>query len=250
MDRNGTPETVADLLILLKEDWAHAWTALLAEAVGPAHRACARIGLDDRAGDVAEEACVRAFKSDAAALRRARGPTDLRAWVAGVVRNVVRELARERKQSRDRPGHRAQDPARIAREAEKRRARLAKYPPDALEHLTGRQRDAIEVHLRGYPASLVARHLGMDTDAETAKDRVRRAWHALDAYAAGREGSHHQPLPPLTPAEVAALSRTDREVYERWSAGERVSSISRALALTRNAVHCRIQRLRRELRPS
>ncbi len=237
--------TVRGFLESLAADPDGAGMRLREEALRHARIARHRFALRAEADEIAQEACCRALADGQRAMQRARPDTPLSVWIRGVVRNVAREALRAEIRGRGGGAGGVPDAVKEKVAATQRVHRLLAYPREAVRHLTEGQLTALNLHRKGLSPREIGERLGIP--AESARDRVRRAWAALDAFVAGRKGFAREPLPPL-PADER-ITDADRDLHARWTAGESIAAIGSGLRISGNAAHCRIRRLRLKLRP-
>ena len=231
-------ETIGDLLAVLDDDEQRAWHELhqLARAVA-GHMAPNRA----YAEDATQEACLRAFQDDAAALKRAAVTTPVATWVRGVLRRIMYEEHRSvpRVLGTAATEHATSEPrASSTREP---------IPGQLYQLLTPRQYRAwLLVMERGLTIAEASRALGIAWT--TCQDRLRRA--------AGRIRTHLNTahVPPWKHRAWAldclpATKGRARSALDLYLGGASYRLIAQILRSARGAVRKAIARLRRRPPP-
>jgi DNA-directed RNA polymerase specialized sigma24 family protein len=233
--------TIGHWAVRRAADAESAAAAALDLARGAARRAGLRLDLVD---DVSQETVIRLLAADLSGVPKT---VRLTAWLAGAIRNVVREWGRRTRREHDAMKQFGRVPGGTAEH---------RYPPTGLATsswancvkaaLTERQFLALRLHSDGRRPTEAAAELGIRVDTyRELLTRGMRAAQRLTAVQAARPSSRETAL--LAAAEVAreAGSPTAAELLARSAAGESFTSIGTSLGITRRAAQ---QRARRALR--
>lgn len=247
-DERGEGLTLREYLALRERNPDTAARSFLCVATRQARIAAKGMHLGaDAAEDLAMECCVAAEADHGRALQRCDADVSLGAWVRGVVGNFARvEVrrqagARRAAEGRSLPYDQAAGRARLR---DVRQGRFDDFSSAAHGALTPLQREALAIHVSGVSYAMVGRRLGVGTPA--ARDRVERAWKALER-AAG-EGARGLPTAAPLPTNALFLTARAQKAYELRLAGKSVTDVARELRCSRAAAHSLLQRLRSSFR--
>lgn len=235
-----------DWLRHLEADPTRAWECLGLEfeTIARAMVAEGRLGKDEFE-DCASEGFLRVYEDGASGMREADVDPELSSWVRGVLGNVWKEEVRGRVREREIIAEKLEEEEARVRE-EIRRARAGESPDRRLareraeEALTPKQREAWLLYERLGSISAVARTLKVTWRA-VGERLARAAARLLDGPA--------PPAPERAWAEKAMaredLDEAARAMLSAFSSGASHRAIAAATGTTRNAVKCRLRRLRK-----
>ena len=233
---------VGEFLTVAEREPEDAWPLLRSVLMQASVVACRRAGIDfEEVEDLAHEGLERTSEDGWAALRRADQGAPLRAWAAGVARNLVRELVRRR--LRERPVS-----AEVAGRSRACRLHVSGWADVDLGCCTEKQVQALALRRAGKSEREGARRLGISRQAF--RERVNRAIRSLS-----RIHGVLPPLPTITRAWAEELLRAQgrrlradhRRCLELYAAGAQVQDIAASLERTKKAVRSLLTRLRRRL---
>jgi DNA-directed RNA polymerase specialized sigma24 family protein len=235
---------VADVLSALKRSHDRTWpgiAALVTRAASRGRRSLRGTGVD--ADDLAQTVCLRVLNDDFAVLRRSQAATTFRAYLAGIVDVVRRELTRAEARSRaaGRSVADAED-RRSARQAA-RIDGLRGYTRAEFATLTPRQQEFLDRYVHADSTAEVGRSMGVHR--ESARDGVSRARRALDRAHLGVARPARGSLPDVASLPGRTPTNQVRRMVSLWNAGQSRAETARALGTTEAIVHSALQRLRR-----
>ena len=234
--------TVGELIRLVAEGrLVNAWI-LASEETDAAVRGLRARRLTD-AEDSASESLVRIFDDGQSALRRADPDCPLRAWLRGVITNVLRETRRSQRERTH--------PAVVGAAATTDAPRVKSRPKGGgvdLRSLTPKQRRAFELRARARSWTSIARTLGISRRA--ARDRVASAVRRL-RKSCRENGEHwaHTCLRSSSPLRIRMPQEAARFMLRMHAEGASYREIARHVGVSSEAVRHRIRRIRIHVSP-
>ena len=196
-------------------------------------------------GDALQNLVVIAIESDARALRRANPRVPLSAWIRGAMRNLKAQDAVARTRARLTSRTDIEDIG--ARSPEQDEVRAEHDDNEILEtsdksRLTTRQTEALDFFAKGQRISEVAHSLRISWRA--AEERLRRALLNLKPRQPPGPDPVRRWASELLSMSGHLLRPEHRALLEAHVRGDSHEQVARSLHLTREAVRCRLRRLR------